>query len=72
MEIEGNKPDPSIFAHVVYLAAGAILVIIIAAVILLFWRSHKKTTPPYTKHPVSLLAPAGPVSLAGSCTTIAA
>ena len=51
---EGNKPDPSIFAHVVYLAAAAILVIIIAAVILVSWRSHKKNTPPFTKHPVSM------------------
>ena len=55
MEIQGNKPDPSIFAHVVYLAAGAILVIIIAAIIIVGWRSHKKNQPPFTKHPTSLL-----------------
>ena len=55
METEGNKPDPSTFAHVVYLAAGAILVIVIAALIIVTWRSHKATTPPFTKHPTSKL-----------------
>ena len=55
LEKEGNKPDASMFAHVVYLAAGAILVIIIAALILVGWRSTKKNTPPFTKHPVSRL-----------------
>lgn len=60
MEIEGNKPDPSIFAHVVYLAVAALLLIIIGAVIFMSWRSHEKTQPPYTKHPVSqLVLPAG-------------
>ena len=63
MEIESSKPDPSMFAHVVYLAAGAILVIIIAAVIIVTWRSHKKNTPPYTKHPVSQLHPVGDSSI---------
>ncbi len=55
MEKEGNKPDPSMFAHVVYLAAGAILVIVIAALIVVSWRSQKKNTPPFTKHPTSQL-----------------
>ena len=55
MEIEGNKPDPSIFAHVVYLSVAALVVIIVAVVIIVGWRSHKKNTPPFTKHPVSQL-----------------
>jgi len=58
MEIQGNKPDPSIFAHAMYLTAAALLVIIIAAVIIVTWRSHKKNTPPFTKHPVSQISPA--------------
>ena len=65
MEVQGNKPDPSIFAHVVYLAAGALLVIIIASIILVSWRSHKKNTPPFTKHPVSQVLPANSPALVG-------
>ncbi len=55
LEKEGNAPDPSIFAHVVYLAAGALLAIIIAAVIIISWRAHKKNKAPFNKHPVSQL-----------------
>ena len=66
MEVEGNKPDPSIFAHVVYLAVGAIVVIIVAAIIVVSWRAHKKNTPPYTKHPTAQLhvpsTPTGPAA----------
>ena len=62
MEIQGNKPDPSIFLHVVYLAVAALVVIIVAAVIIVGWRAHRKNTPPYTKHPVSLLILGGPAA----------
>lgn len=64
LEKEGNTPDPSIFAHVTYLAAGALLVIIIAAIIIVSWRSHKKNQPPFTKHPVSMLVQPGTTSRA--------
>ncbi len=64
MEIEGNKPDPSIFAHVVYLAVGALVVIIVAAIIIVTWRGHKKNTPPYTKRPTAQLSlPSGSLNL---------
>lgn len=65
IETEGKKPDVAMFAHVLYLAVGAVVVIIVAAVIIVSWRAHKKNTPPYTKHPTSQLhLPAGPASFA--------
>ncbi len=53
MQIESEKPDPSMMAHILYLAVGAIMVVIIAALIIVSWRAHKKNTPPFTKHPTS-------------------
>lgn len=55
MQIENKKADVSTIAHVLYLAVGAVMVIVIAAIIVISWRSHKKNTPPFTKHPTSRL-----------------
>ncbi len=41
------------------------MVVIIAAIIIISWRSHKKNTPPFTKHPTSrLVLPQSKISVA--------
>ena len=47
--------DPSNFAHVMYLAVGALLAIILFAAVVVGWRSKKSHTPPFTPHPTARL-----------------
>ena len=58
MQIEQTKPNKPSFLLVVLLSAGFLLLaFLIAAVIL---GTHKRNPVPFTKHPVSRLAPLPP------------
>ncbi|MGI4827936.1 MAG: hypothetical protein ACRYFU_07075 [Janthinobacterium lividum] len=58
MQSEQTPPNQPKFLLVVYMFAGAIVVIVLAAIIIIGWRNRKGHKTPYTKTPVSWVAPA--------------
>ncbi len=56
MKVEQTGNEKPNFLLILYLFAGAILVIVIAVVIVISWRNRKPYTPPFSKHPVSMLS----------------
>lgn len=59
MQIEQKYPNQPKFLLVVYMSAFAVVLIVLAAIIVIGWRNHKgHNKPPFTKTPVSVVAPA--------------
>ena len=63
MQIEQTSPNQPKFLLVVYMFAGAVVVVVLAAIIIISWRNRKGHKTPYTKTPVSQMAPAPRLSL---------